>query len=274
MRQSIIALLLVAAVSGCDRTPQTKETAVAAPRVQLGFDGVDAGDKAAKIAHGHRVSWALGCHGCHGKDMQGQRFYELYASNLTREVPKYSDAQLERLIRHGIHPSGRDVWAMPSEIFQHLSDADLAAVIAYLRTQTPAGEPTGKPLPFEADAKKLIAEGKILPAAQSVTRDKALAPVDLGEARAQGRYITMVTCAECHGPELKGQEGDTPNLIVAGGYSRAEFENLMTKGVPSGGRKFRNPLMGEVARSRFSKFTPHEKDALYAYLKARAEQPQ
>jgi hypothetical protein len=32
--------------------------------------------------------------------------------------------------------------------------------------------------------------------------------------------------------------------------------------------------MGEVARERFSHFTPHERDALYAYLKARAERAQ
>jgi mono/diheme cytochrome c family protein len=163
---------------------------------------------------------------------------------------------------------------MPSEIFQHLSDTDLAAITSYLRTLKPAGEPTGKPLPFEADAKKLIVEGKIMPAAQSVVRDKGMAPADLGKTYSQGRYITMVTCAECHGPELKGQEGDTPNLIVVGGYSRDEFETLMTKGILPGGRKFKNPLMGEVAQGRFGHFTPHERDALYAYLKARAEQPQ
>lgn len=239
----------------------------------IAFDGAYTTEAPAKIAHGRRISWALGCHGCHGKDLQGQRFYELYASNLTREVPKYADAQLERLIRGGIHPSGRDIWAMPSEIFQHLSDADLDAIIAYLRTVEPAGEPTGKPLPFEPDAQKLIAEGKIMPAAQTVLKTKAKTPPDLGETHALGRYITMVTCAECHGPELKGQEGDTPDLIVAGGYSREDFERMITTGVPTGNRKLKE-LMQDVARNRFSKLTPHERDALYAYLKARAEAPQ
>ena len=45
----------------------------------------------------------------------------------------------------------------------------------------------------------------------------------------------------------------------------------MTKGTPSGGRKLKNPLMGDVARERFVHFTPHERDEIYAYLKARAE---
>jgi mono/diheme cytochrome c family protein len=273
MRYPHIALLLLAGAAACDRSPEAKESAVAAAPAQTSFDGAGSAEMAAKVAHGLRLSWALGCHGCHGKDLQGQRFYELYASNLTREAPAYSDVQLERLIRGGIHPSGRDVWAMPSEIFQHLSDADLAAVIAYLRTLPPKGEPTGKALPFEPETKRLVADGEIMPAAQFVTQLKTTTPVDLGPSHALGRYITMVTCAECHGPELKGHEGDTPDLVVAGGYSREEFEQIITKGVPTGNRKLKE-LMQDVAKNRFAKLTPHEIDALHAYLKARAEQPQ
>jgi hypothetical protein len=61
-----------------------------------------------------------------------------------------------------------------------------------------------------------------------------------------------------------------PDLVVAGGYSREEFERLITTGVPLGNRKL-NPMMSGVAQRRFTHMTPHERDALYAYLKARAE---
>jgi hypothetical protein len=64
--------------------------------------------------------------------------------------------------------------------------------------------------------------------------------------------------------------GKIPNLVVAGGYTRAEFERLMTQGIAAGNRKI-NPVMAGVARTRFSHFTPHERDALYSYLRARAE---
>jgi hypothetical protein len=64
--------------------------------------------------------------------------------------------------------------------------------------------------------------------------------------------------------------GRIPNLIVAGGYSRAEFEELMTRGIAAGNRKI-NPIMAGVARTRFSHFTAHERDALYSYLRARAD---
>ena len=143
-----------------------------------------------------------------------------------------------------------------------------------MRTLAPAGPPTGKPLPFEPETKKLIAAGELMAAAAAVQKNRNIRPTDLGDPHLLGRYITEVTCAECHGPKLEGHPGDTPNLIIAGTYNRAEFETLMTKGIPSGGRKLKNELMGEVARNRFSHLTPHERDALYAYLKARAEQPQ
>ena len=133
-------LLALASLSACHS--QTEKAQAEAPP-PITFEGALKTDAAVKIAHGERIASVLGCRGCHTSTMQGQRFYELYASNLTREIPKYSDAQLERLIRHGEHPSGREVWGMPSEIFQHLSDEDLAELVAFLRTRTPAGPPTG-----------------------------------------------------------------------------------------------------------------------------------
>jgi len=267
MRRFAFATLLLAA---CGSEPVEQPPAEPPP---ITFDGALVEAAASKRAHGERLTRVLGCRGCHGQELQGQRFYELYASNLTRDTSNYTDAQMKRLLREGVHPTGRDVWGMPSELFQHLSAADEGAVIAYLRTLKPAGPPTGERLPFEEATQKLIAAGKIMPAADFVRHNKALAPVDLGHSYELGRYITRVTCAECHGPELKGG-GDTPDLVVTGGYSREEFDKLMSDGVPSGGRKLKNELMALVAKDRLSHLTAHERDALYAYLKARAEQPQ
>ena len=177
------------------------------------------------------------------------------------------------MLRHGERVNHRDLWGMPSEIFQHLSDPDLAALTAYLRTLKPTGIPTQPMLPLEKETRDLIAKGEIKPAARFVIENRPKTPSDLGPQHALGRYITMVTCAECHGPKLEGHPGDTPNLIVAGGYSRAEFEKLITRGVPTGNRKLKE-LMSGVAKTRFAYLTPHERDALYAYLKARAERPQ
>ena len=274
MRHWVLAALLLAAC-------QQQQPKPAASTV-LAFDGADATGRAAVLAHGERLTYVLGCRGCHGKDLQGTFFTKdepqygpLYASNLTVEIPEYSDAQLDGIIRHGIHPERKTVWGMPSEIFQHLSEPDFRALVAYLRTWKPAGKKLPDPL-FSAQDKKDIASGQYKPAVQLVPELAKQLPVDVGPDHALGRYITEVTCAECHGPKLEGKPNDPvgkiPDLAVAGGYTRGEFEKLITQGIPTGGRKL-NPMMSGVAKYRFSHLTPHERDALYAYLKARAEQP-
>jgi cytochrome c553 len=261
MRQWWIAALLLA---GCRQKP-----------AEIAFDGAQTSDTAALVKHGERLTHVLGCTGCHGGDLQGMRFYELYASNLTRELPNYSDAQFDRMLRTAQRPSGKVVWAMPSHIFQHLSGADEKALLAYLRTLQPGGIPTQPMLPLQPETKAMLAKGLIKPEAQMVRETKDQLPVDVGPQYALGRYITSATCAECHGPKLEGDSTSNPkipNLIVAGGYSRTDFERLITTGVPTPNRTL-NEMMSGVAKTRFSHLTPHERDALYAYLKARAEHP-
>ena len=267
MRGSV-ALVLCLGLAACNRG--------SAP---VTFDGALTGDKVALIRHGDRLADVLGCRGCHGKNLQGTFFTKdepqygpLYASNLTVAVAQYSDAQLDGIIRHGTHPERKTVWGMPSQIFQNLSDADFTALLAYLRTFKPQGAKL--PLPqFSAHDRKDIAAGRYKPAVEMVADFKRAQPVDLGPKYALGRYITTVSCEECHGSDLNGDSSGgakVPNLIVAGGYSRADFERLTTAGFPAGGRKL-NRMMYYVAVGRLSHLTPHERDALYAYLKARAE---
>jgi len=269
MRQWLLAMVMCG-LAAC--APESDEHSALPQPQPTAFDGALVQQAAAKAAHGKRIADVLGCTGCHGKDLQGERFYELYASNLTRDIDKYSDQQLEHVLRVGVPPNGRELWGMPSELFQHLSEPDMAALIAHLRTLKPTGGPTQPPLPFPADVREMIAKGEWKTTAATVREVKAIAPVDVGPAHELGRYISRVTCAECHGPELKGGR-DTPDLLVAGAYSPEEFERLMVDGIGSRGRKLK-PIMEGVSKGRFSKMTPRERAALYGYLKRRAEQPQ
>jgi mono/diheme cytochrome c family protein len=266
MRGPFFACML--AISGCGSVAEQSEP----EPPPVAFAGALVVDASSRIAHGKRIADVLGCTGCHGAALQGQRFYELYASNLTRDMPGYSDAQFRKLLLEGVHPTGRDVWGMPSEVFQHLSGPDLDSLIAFLRSLPPAGEPTQPHLPFEPETKEMIAAGILKPADQWVRETRWTTPVDLGPAQSLGRYMSMVTCAECHGADLSGGEGGAPDLIVAGAYSRDEFETLMTKGIAPGQRQLK--LMAAVSRERFSQMTRQERDSLHAYLKARAQQPQ
>src|SRR5258706_9655783 len=90
---------------------QQQKPAAKAP--QIAFDGAEVANAAAKIAHGERLSWTLGCRGCHREKLEGGSFYERYASNLTRELPKYSDEEIEKLLRTGVPRDGRVLYGMP-----------------------------------------------------------------------------------------------------------------------------------------------------------------
>ena len=234
------------------------------------------------LAHGERLTFVLGCQGCHGAGMTGQKWDDdpagygvMWASNLTRAVPLMTDVQLEGLLRRGVHPSRKDLWVMPSQMFQHLSAPDMAAVIAYLRTLPPTGDLSPPPVPGPK-ARSEVAAGAYKPAATLAVELRNVLPADAGSQFAPGRYITSLTCVECHGPKLEGgsaPEGNVPNLIVVGAYSPAEFDHFITTGETPGNRKI-NSLMVQVAKSRFSKLTPVERKAVYAYLRARAKLPQ
>ena len=266
--RALIALISCLAIAACHRAP--------AP---VTLDGALTTDKAAIIRHGDRLASVLGCRGCHGRNLQGTFFTKdepqygpLYASNLTVEVPEYTDAQLDGIIRHGVHPERKTVWGMPSEIFQNLADPDFNAVVAYLRTLKPVGSKLPAPQ-FSVQDRKDIAANIYQPAVKRVARFKQSQPVDLGPRYALGRYIASVSCEECHGSNLSGDTAGpvkTPDLMIVGGYSRADFERLTTKGIPTPARKL-NPMMYYVALGRLTRLTPHERDALYEYLKARAD---
>ena len=235
------------------------------------------------MGHGKRLSQVLGCTGCHAATLEGQLFNsdapelgKLYASNLTRILPTMTDAQLEALLRTGRHPTRGNLWIMPSEVYQRLSEADMAALILYLRTVRPSGAPTPPPA-LSALARAEIAKGRFKPVAKHVAEFRARTPADLGPDHAWGRYVTGATCAECHGADLGGVKDfspglDVPDLDIAGSYADAELARLLTTG--EGKVRKDLGLMSLVGKGHFSQLTPRERDAIIAYLKARATRSQ
>lgn len=256
-------------------TNATVETTPAA----LSYDGADyADDNAAMLAHGERLSHVLGCRGCHTESLTGQRFPPeegfpdtgIYASNLTQVLPKMSDAQIDALLRKAQHPTRDKLWMMPSENFQFLSDADVKALIAHLRTVKPAGTATPLPAPTPAFL-KMVEEGQQnLPSAEMLAVHRDQAPADLGSQYALGRHIAMTTCAECHAASLQGYENFTPNLRdVAPMYDDAAMTKLLSTGEGLEGRKL--GLMALVGQAHFSALTSHERKAVIDYVHALAK---
>lgn len=231
----------------------------------------------ALVAKGKRLSYVLGCAGCHDEELTGKEwinepeFAVLYTSNLTHSVQRFSDADIENILRTGMRPGGKDMWEMPSEAFAPLSAADMQALLAYLRTLKPIGK-DWPAMQLGPESRAEIKAGKFKPTATLVQEKKGMAPIDIGPNHTRGRYLSQLACGECHTPTLKGNdEPFRPDLTVVSAYGRADFEALMRKGIALGGREL--PMMSGVARKRFSHLTKDEVDAIYGYLKERAKQP-
>jgi cytochrome c553 len=226
----------------------------------------------AAVQHGARLATLAGCTGCHGTDLLGKKLrapIAIRASNLRALTPKYSDEDLDRAIRRGLRPDASSLWVMPSQAYLYIRDAEVAALLGYLRVLKPAGRVTPAPS-FDAAAREKIARAELQPAADLV--QSQMPAVDLGPHYSGGRYIAMFACGVCHGTELTGStDGSTPDLNVVTRYTRSQFFNLMRKGW--GARRRRLKVMGPLAKQRFHILMDWEIDPLYAYLIARANAP-
>jgi cytochrome c553 len=232
-------------------------------------------DDSASVREGLRLATMRGCMGgCHGSNIEGEVFVDdwllarLVAPNLTAAVRRYDNADLARIIRRGVRPTGKSVVAMPSPMFSGLTDADLGRILAYLRSVPPQpGNPPERRLgPL---ARIAFVAHEFRPAADEVHRADSLRdrwPRD-GDSTAPGAYLARTICTECHGLDLAG-ENPAPNLAVVKGYTFEAFTTLMRRGKAMGDREL--PMMSGVARRRFSQFTDPELRNLYNYLIARA----
>ena len=203
------------------------------------------GVTAERVARGER--FAEMCAGCHAADqsppMEGQDFLgdeappigTLWAPNLTPvHLAEWSDGEIIRAIREGIHRSGRSLLIMPSKVFRNLSDEDVHAIVAYLRSQ-PSVEPDTPPTKLNVLGAIMI---NLFPAleAQPPVTETVVAPPP-GPTAEYGAYLTSLTCALCHGEDLRGDEQfEGPDLLAAGlAWTEGQFIQFMRSGVrPSG----------------------------------------
>lgn len=231
----------------------------------------------ANATEGQRLARIRGCFGgCHGDTVTGSVFFEapdgtvLTAPDLARAAQKYSNAELERIIRHGVRPDGKSVvLVMPSEMLYNLSDGDLGSIIAYMQSQAP-GEDAFPETYFGPLARLMLLmfkqdTGTIL-AAESIDHDATRLDPSPDNPEKFGKYLAMTSCTECHGQDLLGSsDGNFPPLVIVAAYSLEDFTTLLRTGVAMGDREL--DLMARVAASRFTHFTDTEIAALHAYLK-------
>jgi mono/diheme cytochrome c family protein len=227
-----------------------------------------------------------GCADCHGADGSGRLFIDdarsgmrVRAPNITRgangAVAAYGEADWVRTIRHGVSPAGHALLAMPSEDYSRLTDADFAALVAYVRSLAPAaGEPRLIELP--GVVKALYGVGVIRDAAEKIDhRLPPAAPVPIGATPAHGAYVATM-CVGCHGATfaggpVPGAPPDWPpaaNLTPGEGSAMARYDDagkfvaMMRTG--------RRPDGSEVSRvmpfASLRNMNDVDLNAVYAYL--------
>ena len=222
------------------------------------------------LVRGARLVRLAGCTGCHGPNLAGKRLrdpFPLYASNLRALATVYADEDFDRAIRRGLRPDASSLWVMPSEAYVYVRDADIAAILGYLRALPRQGRITPPPT-FTRAERWAIVRGDLQPVADlALTQMPA---IGLGPHYDGGRYIAMLACGVCHGTDLAGSQ-EAPDLNVIARYTRHAFFDLLRKGWGAHGRRLK--AMGPLAKQRFHILQDWEIDPLYAYLTARAKAP-
>jgi len=267
----VLALVFVGALVGTSRLNANYNTSNPAPDLQVAAT-------AEQIAWGEK--YAKFCADCHSSNrtlpLAGANFGgdipipmgTLYAPNLTPagEIKDWTDGEIIRAIREGIHKNGRPLVIMPSDTFHHLSDEDVQGLVAYLRSQ-PAVEPN-TPTNNLNVLGALLTNVRILENQPHITQPvpkPAIAP-----DAAYGEYLkTIFSCSGCHGENLAGGttfDGEpAPNLtLVVPQWSEQEFITAFRTGVLPGGTKLNADKMPYPEFSEF--MTDTDLQALYQYI--------
>ena len=212
----------------------------------------------AQIARGQQI--ASICTGCHSPDgklpLAGSKenmaqvpglgeIGKIYAPNLTPggELASWSDGEILRAMREGIHKSGRPLVIMPSQALHNLSDEDAYALVAFLRSQ-PAVKRDAN---WDAPANGVNLLGAVMLTAFGVSnsvQEPITAPVvapPRGTSAEYGEYLTRsLGCRDCHGEKLTGGAGGfgpaAPNLtVVVPKWSEADVVRVFREGkLPDG----------------------------------------
>ena len=250
----LVAAVLVLALIGAGVVFGASERKLRKP-YDTSVDSVHVPTDSASIARGeHLVRNVIDCTICHGDDLGGAVYSSSPAigtvagPNLTRGkggVPAgYADIDYVRAIRRGVKPDGRSLIVMPSEVFTHLSQEDLGAVLAFLKQAPPVDREVPKS-GFGPVGRALLATGKMnILVAGKTPRQTPVESVPRDTTPAYGKYIADISgCHGCHGYGLSGGPVAGPpglppasNLTPAGigNWTEADLSRALREGTDIG----------------------------------------
>jgi len=230
---------------------------------------VCAGCHAPELTGGHVLS---GGHENYMDIPNGPKLGIMWAPNVTPGgvIKGESDARIARVIREGVSFKDRPILIMPSANFHTLSDRDVAALVAYLRSQpsvehlTPARAPN--PLAF------LMLGARVVETSLTNPIPNPIPDIPEDSSVAYGAYLTpILSCTECHGADYRGgHQGQLqplgPNLVkLISEQPFTTFELAVRHGVKPAGGMLDPTLM---PWGTFANLSDVEVRAVYEFLKS------
>ena len=205
--------------------------------------------------------------------------FKVTAPNITQDkdtgIGNYTDAELRQVLRKGIKRNGAQVAVMPSGFYEIMTEHDLDAVIAYLRTLKPVSNAVPAPI-YKTAQQHEIPPGGETPYTDAMLNDKI----------ARGFYLATVgLCMECHTPwqpqafadrlgaggnEFHGPWGVSVSRNITasktkgiGDWTDDEIKRAITQGIARDGSKLKPPMSFQY----YANVSAADLDAIVAYLR-------
>ena len=208
--------------------------------------------------------------------------FKVTAPNITPDketgIGNYTDEQLKTVLRKGIKANGIPIaMVMPSGFYEIMTDRDLDAVVAYLRTLKPIKNKVADPI-------YKMAQGHPIPPGG----DKKFTEADISDKTKKGFYLaTIAHCMECHTPmgprgrefstklgaggfEFPGPWGVSVSRNITssktkgiGAWTDAEVKTAITQGISKDGSKLKPPMGFPL----YAKMTDADLSAVVTYLR-------
>jgi mono/diheme cytochrome c family protein len=232
-----------------------------------------------RVVRGQAIASSF-CDGCHsktgpltggldiGKELPVP-IGSFVSSNLTPagDLSRWSDGEIFRAIRNAIDADGRWLVIMSYTSAGNLSDDDIKALIAYIRSRPAAGQPTANPPDALSPLGFLMLGAGLLPASKPVVTGTIHAPPK-SRTLQYGEYIlSYQDCRECHGRDLSGGIAGQlapigPGLGLVKDWKLEDFVTAMRSGVDPGG----HALSDLMPWRQIGTMDDEELGAIYEYL--------
>lgn len=268
-RRIVVALLAVA-VAGVGVVYAASQRIIIRPH-DIAAVAVPVPHDAGSIAEGARLATLVGCPSCHGNGKGAVwtpvdwTVGQIAPPAIARKIAGYSDAELTRLIRHGVKKDGSTLFVMASWSERYLADDDLGRVIAWARSLKPAPDDSLAESWWGPKTRWQMLTGAFRQSVQTGVVAAKARPVDVGP------YFVKVLCSECHDLHAaRSNEGQAvpPLAEVGAAYGDADFLALLRTG--KGLSRPDLGLMTTIAKENLHALSDDEVMAIHRYLQREA----